>query len=321
VVRDGKVYTLGTMGDLYCLSDKDGSVVWSKNFPKDYQAPVPMWGFAAHPLIDGDKLFCLVGGKDTEVVAFDKNTGAEKWRALSMKNSQVGYAPPMLFKVGDKTQLVIWDPEKISGLDPETGAVLWQTDKDTFRCKNSLSVSTPRFDGDRLFITAFYEGGILLKLDKDKPGATVAWKSHDRGETPEQTETLHSIMCTPYIKDGYIYGVCSYGELRCLKEEDGSRVWEDLRATGKETKPSVRWANAFLTPQGDRWFLFNEAGDLIIAKLSPKGYEEIDRAHLLDATTHLEGKRNVLWSHPAYANKSIYVRNDKEIVCVSLAAE
>jgi outer membrane protein assembly factor BamB len=321
VVKDGKVYTLGTMGDLFCLNEKDGKVIWSKNFPKDYQAPVPLWGFAAHPLIEGDKLICLVGGKDSEVVAFNKDTGEEKWKALSMKNSFVGYAPPMVFKVGDKRQLIVWDPEKVNGLDPETGAALWQTDKDTFRCKNSLTVSTPRLDGDRLFITAFYEGGLMLKLNKDKPGVSVVWKAQDRGETPERTDTLHSIMCTPYVKDGHIYGVCSYGELRCLKEEDGSRVWESLKATGTQTTPTERWANAFLTPQGDRWFLFNEKGDLIIAKLSPKGYEEIDRAHLLAPTTPLEKNRNVLWSHPAYANKSIYVRNDKEIVCFSLAAE
>jgi hypothetical protein len=161
----------------------------------------------------------------------------------------------------------------------------------------------------------------MLKLNKDKPGVSVVWKAQDRGETPERTDTLHSIMCTPYVKDGHIYGVCSYGELRCLKEEDGSRVWESLKATGTQTTPTERWANAFLTPQGDRWFLFNEKGDLIISKLSPKGYEEIDRAHLLDPTTPLEKNRNVLWSHPAYANKSIYVRNDREIVCFSLAAE
>jgi outer membrane protein assembly factor BamB len=238
-----------------------------------------------------------------------------------MRSSDVGYAPPMVFPFGGKRQLMVWDPEKVSGLDPETGNIHWQTDKDTFRCKNSLTVSTPRLDGDRLFVTAFYEGGLLLKLDKDNAKPTVLWKDSGRGEKPEQTETLHSIMPTPYIKDGHIYGICSYGELRCLKEADGSRVWEDLRATGNQTKPTERWANAFLTPQGDRWFLFNEKGDLIIANLSPKGYEEIDRAHLLDPTTPLQGDRKVLWSHPAYANKSIYVRNDKEIVCFSLAAE
>ena len=80
----------------------------------------------------------------------------------------------------------------------------------------------------------------------------------------------------------------------------------------------ARWANAFIIKNGDRFFLFNEKGDLIIAKLSPSGYEEISRAHLLEPTNTAE-KRYVVWSHPAFANRSVYARNDKEIVCALLA--
>ncbi len=318
-VGGGKVYFLGAMGDLHCYNAKTGDDVWAKNFVKDYKAPVPTWGFAAHPLLDGDKLICLVGGENSVVVAFDKDTGAEKWRQLSMETEQIGYCPPMIYKAAGVRQLVIWTPEAVNGLDPDSGKVYWSQ---KFKLTSNLSIPTPRLDGDRLFVTSFYNGAMLLHLTAEdgKPSATVVWKSKGRGEDPKQTDTLNSIMCTPYIRDGYVYGVCSYGQLRCLKEEDGARVWEDLRATGDVKQPTERWANAFLTPQGDRWFLFNEKGDLIIARLTPTGYEEIDRAHLLEPTNKAMG-RSVVWSHPAYADKCIFVRNDKEIVCYSLAAE
>ena len=118
------------------------------------------------------------------------------------------------------------------------------------------------------------------------------------------------------LKDGYIYGVCSYGQLRCLKADTGERVWESFAATtGGEP---VRWANAFLIPQGDRYFLFNEKGDLIIARLTPGGYDEISRAHILEPTNTMPG-RPVVWSHPAFADRCAFIRNDKEIVCVDLA--
>src|SRR5579872_3751994 len=91
VVKDGKVYTLGGMGDLYCLDADKGTVIWSKRFPKDYGARVPVWGFAANPLLDGDKLICLVGGQGSVVVAFDRTTGKELWKSLSMKNMEIGY--------------------------------------------------------------------------------------------------------------------------------------------------------------------------------------------------------------------------------------
>ena len=320
-VGGGKVYFLGAMGDLHCYNAATGDDVWAKNFVKDkaYKAPVPLWGFAASPLLDGDELICLVGGDNSVVVAFDKDTGAEKWRALSMETEQIGYCPPVIYTVGGVRQLIIWTPEAVNGLDPATGKVYWSQ---PFKLKANLSIATPRLDGDRLLVTSFYNGSMLLKLtaENGKPSASVLWKGKGRGEAPTQTEGLHSIISTPYIRDGYIYGVCSYGQLRCLKEDDGSRVWEDLRATGSVTSPTERWANAFLTPQGDRFFLFNEKGDLIIAKLTPKGYEETDRAHLIEPTNKAM-QRDVVWTHPAYADKSIFVRNDKEIVCYSLAAE
>ena len=120
----------------------------------------------------------------------------------------------------------------------------------------------------------------------------------------------------PFIQDGHIYGVCSYGQLRCLKLETGERLWETMAAT--TGGPLVRWANAFIIKNADRFFLANEQGDLIIAKLSPKGYEEISRATLLKPTT-TDPRRPVVWSHPAFANKCVFMRNDEEIICASLA--
>ena len=122
-------------------------------------------------------------------------------------------------------------------------------------------------------------------------------------------------MCTPFVEGGHIYGVCSYGQFRCLKAATGERVWESLKpVTGK----AGRWANAFLVKHRDRFFIHNESGDLIIAKLSPKGYEEISRARLIEPTNQAAG-RQLVWIHPAFANKSIYLRNDREVRCYSLA--
>jgi outer membrane protein assembly factor BamB len=317
VVAGGKVYTLGAMGDLYCLDVRTGKPVWSKNFPKDYEARVPIWGFSSHPLLDGDKLICLVGGKGSVVVAFHKDTGKELWKSLDLDRTGIGYSPPMIYEVGKTRQLIVWTPEAVNSLDPETGKKSWSQ---PFFSKADLTAPTPRLSGDMLFVTAFYNGSLMLKLDRDKPAASVLWKGKGRSEKPDQTDALHSIMPTPVIKGGYIYGVCSYGELRCLKADTGERKWMDLTATGTNKEP-VRWANAFLIEQGDRFWLFNEQGELIIAKLTPQKYEELGRAKLLEPTGKLGGGRVVLWSHPAFANRSIYARNDREIVCYSLAKD
>jgi outer membrane protein assembly factor BamB len=316
-VHDGKVYTIGAMGDLFCLDASKGTVVWSKNFLKDYQAKPGVWGFAAHPLVDGDKVICMVGGPGSVVVAFQKDTGKELWKAFTSPNDHPGYAPPMIYEVGGKRQLIVWYPEAVSSLDPDTGKVYWSQPFPLVTPSISMVISTPRLAGNLLFVTSFYEGSMMLKVAADKPEASVLWKSTKRSEDWQKTDYLHSIMSTPFLKDGYIYGVCSYGQLRCLKEDTGERLWETLKATTDNDEPT-RWGNAFLVAQGDRFFLPNEKGDLIIARLTPKGYDEISRAHLLKPTNHMAG-RPVVWSHPAFANRCVYARNDEEIICVSLA--
>jgi hypothetical protein len=101
--------------------------------------------------------------------------------------------------------------------------------------------------------------------------------------------------------------------------EDGRRLWQTTLPTD-DSKRRSRHATAFLVKHGDRFFLFNELGDLIIAKLSRTGYEEQGRFHVLEPTNEAFG-RSVVWSHPAFANKCLFARNDEELVCVNLAAE
>jgi outer membrane protein assembly factor BamB len=326
VVAGGNVYTLGTMGDLLCLDADKGKVLWSKSFMKDYKAVIPTWGFSASPLLDGDRLICLVGGEGSAVVAFHKDTGKEIWKALAPGG--LGYCPPVIFEAGGIRQLIIWLPRLLASLDPETGKVYWREKSDA---KAGMTIPMPRLEGDKLLVSCFYNGSMLLELDKRKPAAKVIWKGkhflkpEGYSEQPEKTDGLHCVMDTPVFKGGYIYGVCSYGQLRCLEAATGKRVWETLKATGGELE---RWSNAFIVAQGDRYFLFNENGDLIIARMTPKGYEQIDEAHILDPTNTMAGGRFsrkpgrlVLWSHPAFADKAMFARNDKEMVCVSLAAE
>lgn len=315
-VADGKVYTLGSMGHLYCYDADTGKVIWFKELTKEYKITAPVWGFSGQPLVDGDRLICLVGGQGSVAVAFNKDTGKEIWKNLSA--AEPGYAPPVIFDVGGKRQLIFWHPESVNGLNPATGEVYWSQRYNKKKALQAgMSIPTPRLDNDRLFFTCFYEGSLLLQF-KGQAQPTVAWQIQGRSVMPEDTDALHSVMVTPVIKDGYVYGVDSYGELRCLELATGKRIWSTHQPV---TGESTRWGNAFIVEQGDRYFLFNELGDLIIAKFSPKGYEEISRANILVPTNTMAppAGRRVIWSHPAYANRSVYARNDKEIICVSLA--
>lgn len=304
-VREGKVYTLGAEGNLLCLDAATGKLAWGRDLKKDYGVKAPLWGFASHPLLDGDKLICLVGGDGTTVVAFDKNSGKELWRAL--KSKEPGYAPPMIYELGGKRQLIVWHAEAVNGLDPETGKVYWTHPAKTYM---GMSIATPRRVGDAVFVTAHPSLALLLHPKGDGAAPDVVWRG-------DKKTGFASVFSTPFAEDGYLYGVQTGGILCCVKAANGERLWETAEPVAGKRLGS---AECFLVKNADRFFLFNEKGDLLLARLTPKGYEQISRTHLLDPTSAAFG-RDVLWSPPAFAHRCVYVRNDKELLCVSLAAE
>jgi hypothetical protein len=123
----------------------------------------------------------------------------------------------------------------------------------------------------------------------------------------------------PQIEDGIAYGCdINTGALMGVRLSDGKRLWQTFAPTFGGTRPQ-RYGTAFLVKHGSKYFLWSETGDLILARLSPEGYEELGRAHVLEPTNQAFG-RPVVWSPPAFADKCLFVRNDKELVCVDLTA-
>jgi len=307
-VHAGRVYTLGTMGHLFSLDAASGKVLWKKDLDREYDARIPGWGSTAAPLIERGLVIVNFGGSPSAcVVAFDAATGAEAWKAL---DDPPGYAPPIVVEAGGTRQLIQWTARNVVSLDPATGKEHW---RHPFNAKSDLSVMTPVHHQGKLLVSSFYSGSLLLDLDPAKPAATQRWRSRRTDE--HETDVIHCLMSTPQVDGDHLYGVDSYGQLRCVEIATGKRLWETLAPTGKE-----RWSNAHLTPNGDATFIWNERGELIIARLSPEKYEELDRARLLEPTVGSEGLRPVTWAHPAYAERQCYARNDREIIRVDLGS-
>jgi outer membrane protein assembly factor BamB len=312
VCDEGRAFALGTMGDLHVFDAADGKLLWKHDLNAEYKIEMPIWGIAASPLVVGDLVIIQVGGADACLVAFDKKTGKERWQALGDRAS---YAAPILVQQGGKPVVVCMTGENVVGLDPASGNVYWSQPFGPE--KMPIGISTPIVDDNgRLFMTSFYDGSLMLKLDDSAaPGAEKLWRR--KGLDEKRTDALHSIISTPLFLGDHIYGVDSYGELRCLDAKTGDRLWEDLTAT-----PTARWSTIHFVVNADRVWMFNERGELIIAKLSPSGYEEISRAKLIAPTTEqLRQRGGVCWSHPAFAGRSVFARSDVELVCGNLAAD
>lgn len=310
-IHDGLAYAVGAMGHFHCLDAASGEVQWSHDLDEEYEIEMPIWGIAGSPLIYEQLVIQIVGGSDGAcVVAFDRISGRETWRSL---DDQPSYTSPILIRQADQDVLICWTGDTISGLDPAGGRVYWSYPMPPSRMP--IGVATPVVENERLFVTSFYDGSAMLRVPEDRLLAEELWRKV--GPDEKQTDALHSIISTPVLTDEHVYGVDSHGELRCLDAASGERIWEDTSAV-----PVARWATIHIVRQDDRYWMFNDQGQLTIARLTPEGYEPLSEAQLISPTTgQLPRRQGVTWSHPAYANRHVFIRNDREIISASLAAD
>ncbi|GAA5507861.1 PQQ-binding-like beta-propeller repeat protein [Novipirellula caenicola] len=308
-VVDGVVAILGAQGDLAVLDAESGKLKWHINLPEKFAAPVPTWGFAAHPLVTDDMVVTMVGGEGQAVVAFERNTGKVKWKALS--STDAGYCPASLIQAGGTTQLIAWHPHAVASLNPKTGETYWTV---PLVPDYGMSISQPQRSGDYLFASGIKDKSLMLKLDADKPGVTELWAG-------EPKMSLSVSTMTPLIHDGLMFGTDeTLGALVAAKVEDGERVWQTYEPVRPGQKRRLPAGTTFVTrhtPSG-HYFLFGEEGHLSIADMDADGYHSRGQMKVIEPTQTAFG-RKVVWSHPAYANQTAYVRNDKELVAIDLA--
>jgi outer membrane protein assembly factor BamB len=313
VTIDGDLaYAVGAMGHFHCLNVVDGSVVWKRDLNSEYKIAMPIWGISAAPLIYKNLVIQQVGGTGGAcMVAFDKASGKEVWRAL---NDCAGYSTPTVITQAGQDVLVCWTGDSVSGLNPMSGKVHWAFPFPP--SKMPIGIATPVVSGDRLFVTSFYDGSVMLRVPADRIEYELLWRRVGRSE--QDTDALQSIISNPIFVGDLIYGVDSYGEFRCLDAKTGDRLWEDQSLVRRN-----RWATIHMVQRDDKVWMFNEQGELMITELSETGAKILSRAQLIAPTRIQLSRRDegVCWAPPAFANRCIFVRSDNELVCCSLAVD
>lgn len=312
-IHDGRAYALGAVGHLHCFDAADGTLLWNRDLREEYQIRMPNWGIAAAPLIEEDLVIVQIGGEGACLVAFDHKTGEEQWKAL---DDDASYSAPVMIEQADQRVLLCWTGDRIVGLNPRSGEEHWAF---PFPWKHwPIGIATPVIHGELLLFSEAHKGTLLLKAPADRLSVEQVW--HRLQEDDDDEPALHCLISTPIIRDGHVYAADNEGILRCLDLETGQQIWEDDSAV-----PQQRFATIHLIERGeadDRIWMFNERGELIISRLSPDGFEELSRAKLLDPTTEqLRRRDGVTWSHPAFAYRHVFARNDEELVCADLSAQ
>ena len=239
------------------------------------------------------------------MVAFDKNSGRELWRSLTA--TEQGYSPPTIIDAGQTRQLILLAPDAVSSLDPETGKPYWSVD---YEASSGSIIMSPIHAGEYLYVGGYSNKNLLLRLGTETPTAEEVWRDLAK-------QAISPVNVQPFLDGNTIYGIDQEGEFVAVDVPTGKRIWTTTQPFGSRR---MRSATAFIVQQADRYWLFTERGDLVIAKLSREGLTVIDKAHVIEPSNTAFG-RDVVWSAAAFAGRCAFVRNDKEIVCVDLAEQ
>jgi outer membrane protein assembly factor BamB len=311
-IDEDRAYSLGATGYLVCLDAAKGTVRWQRDLREEYQIRMPNWGIAAAPVIEGDLVIVQIGGADEACLcAFDKRDGRPRWKALA---DVASYSAPIVVDQAGSRVLVCQTGDRIVGVDVRQGQLHWSY---PLPWKSwPIGIATPVMHQDLLLVSNADQGTILLRLGLEKPTMEKVW--HRKRKDAPDGKALHCLNSTPLIDGQYIYGADSRGVLRCLRLQTGEQIWED-----KSAVPENNFATIHLVRNGAQTWMFNERGELIIAQLTPAGFREISRAKLIEPTREqMPGRRGgVTWSHPAFAYRHVFARNDRELVCANLTAK
>ena len=299
ICHQEKVYTIGKT-DLLCLDATNGKLLWKTALDKEYQ--VKEFRTYASPLIEGDLLIIYEGRCIDDptacVIAINKDSGKTAWRAVT---DYAAMSSPIVVSAGGKRQLIVWSQQAVTSVDVATGEVCWR--EVTRPVNQSSAVSTPVTQGNRLLI-----GALMMELDSTKPAAVVLWPV---AKSPARRN--FSNTSTPLLRGDHVFSARTSGHFVCVEAATGNELWRT-----DEVTDLVSGACIHLTMNGDNTFLYTDRGELILARLSGEGYHEISRTTLIAPTFSYEGRKFV-WAPPAYANRCVFARSDKELVCASLA--
>lgn len=286
--NEGRVYSIGALGDLRCLEAKTGKLIWSKNILADNGAENLQWGVSGAPLVIDDKVIVLPGGPaGRSVVAYNKLTGARIWNSLSDKSS---YTSPAMVTLSGKRQILVVTAARVVGLTPEDGSLLWEF---PWNVSYGASIAQPVIvDGNRFIISGGYgKGAALVEVIQsgNNFSARKVWESN----------FMKNKFNSSVVHDGYLYGL-DEGILTCLDVRTGERKWK-----------GGRYGYGQLLLAGGHLVIVTEEGELVLVKATSDKHDELAKFEAIEGKT---------WNYPAIAEGRLLVRNQTQMACFDLSS-
>ncbi|QDU96012.1 PQQ-binding-like beta-propeller repeat protein [Lignipirellula cremea] len=274
---DGESLFVAGMRDvLVSLNAKTGEEQWRIDFVEQLKTPLPAFGFASSPLLDGPFLYVQAGAS---FVKIDKKSGKILWRTLEEDGGMMAsaFSSPILASVAGQRQVIVQTRQKLAGVDPDNGDVLWEQTVPSFRGMNIL---TPAPFNDGLFTSSYQNKSWLFRVNKtdDKLQVEEAWENNAQG-----------YMSTPVIIDGHAYLHLQNQRFTCIDLATGKRTWT--------SQPFGKYCS--LVAQQDRILALDERGKLLLLQANPQEFKLLEERTVSEEET---------WAHLAVSGDQVFVR-------------
>lgn len=294
---DGAVlYALGSDGDLVCLEVATGKVRWQKSLRNDFGGLAPTWAYAESPLVDGDVLACVPGGKDATIVALNKRNGEVIWKSAVPGGDMAGYASLVIDNTGGIKQYIAYTANGLVGVDAKTGKFLWRCEKT--KGSMGMSIQTPVARDGYVYSGASRVGGGAVRL-KIAQGSVTAEEAYFDLRLPT------AIGGTVLVGD-YLYG--SSQTMMCVEFRTGQVKWSERSIA----PASLAYADGLL-------YMHGEAGDVALIEATPEAYKERGRFTPPNQPKH-GNPMEKSWPYPVIADGRLYIRDLETMWCYDIRA-
>ena len=293
---DGKhVFSFDPKSVFHCLDAETGTEIWRKAFVQEYKTRNPPWYNGQCPLIEPDRVIVAPGG-EALMVAFEKATGNETWRAPNPESWPMSHASVMPAELGGVRQYVWCTLKGLVGVAADDGRILW-----TFPWKFNVAVAPSPLviDHERVFMTSCYEAGSVMIRVAHQSNAFAAEKVFALAGNEWNSECQ-----TPIVYQDHLFAVGrkKRGLFTCL-DLDGQEVWSSAGQTSFDL-------GSFILADGMFYILEGKTGKLRLLEANTSGYRELASAQVLSGPD--------VWAPLALSDGKLVIRDMSRMVCLEV---